>query len=508
MTSLSLLEAARDPASAGRVALIAGDRERRFADLGPPVAAFCERLLARGIGPGARAALIAHNSVEAAIAIYALFELGVTLVPIHPRLTQAEVSALLEDGSADVVLREADIADINVDRDRASDPSPLLDRIRTSAACRAPEALGAIVHTSGTTGRPKGAMLSRGAILASAEQSASNLGFFDDDRWLLCMPICHIGGLSILTRCLLSRAAVILPSHASSRFDPHAVIDAARRRRATLISVVPTMLRDMLDADANGALAGLRAALVGGAAAPIALLDECASRGVRALTTYGLTEACSQVTAQSPRSSLAVLPGSGKALSCVSLRVARDDGEDAVPFEVGRIQIRGPVVMRGYWSSRPSDALADPPHVPAPIAGWFDTGDIGALDVEGHLHVHARRTDLIVTGGENVYPVEIEQAIELCPGVARALVFGVPDDRWGQIVAAAVVLDPARPADKDALFAELGARLAPHKRPRRACFVDSLPLTSSGKLDRASALKRLAPLLRPSALPGRAPGDA
>lgn len=160
------------------------------------------------------------------------------------------------------------------------------------------------------------------------------------------------------------------------------------------------------------------------------------------------------------------------------------------PGTVGRILVRGPSLFDGYL--RP-DGSVDPA---LSADGFFDTGDLGELDEEGQLHVHARRTDLIVTGGENVYPVEVEQALERLPGVRRAAVFGVPDDRWGQLVAAAIEPDPAAPPDLQGLVDVLSTTLAPHKRPRRWALVGALPLTPSGKLSRAGLAELYGPVLR------------
>ena len=479
MSSLSLLAAAREAPE--RPALFAQGTSYSFTELGLRAAALCARFCAIGVGPGSRVALVAKNRVETVLAIHALLEIGAAIIPVHPRLTPPEVTALLADGSSDLLLRDADLDAL---LEATSPPPPTAD-LRPPD----PSSLFAIVHTSGTTGRPKGAMLTRAAILASAAASAQNLGWNADDRWLACMPLCHIGGLSIVTRCLLARAPLIL----EPRFEPGSVLEAIRRDRATLLSVVPTMLQALLEADREDLLARLRAVLVGGAAAPSALLDECARRGVPALTTYGLTEACSQVSSQRPRDPITREPGSGKPLPGVELRIERDPS--APSSDIGRIQIRGPTRMRGYW---PPGGPRDGEPLPAlDPAAWFDTGDLGMLDDEGRLHVFARRTDLIVTGGENVYPAEVEQVLEAIPGVSRALVFGVPDDRWGQVVAAALVLDPARPASSEHLADELTRSLASHKRPRRLCSVDALPVAASGKLDRASAAQRFASLLTP-----------
>jgi O-succinylbenzoic acid--CoA ligase len=498
MTEPSLTRAALD--APARPALIASGVTLSFAELAERAERCRAALAAAGVTPGARVALIAGNAVETVVAIHALLDLGATLVPIHPRLTPAEADALLADASPALVLREADLRLLSLSPPPTPhlSPAPHLSPIPYLAPAPhlspapSPAAPLAIVYTSGTTGRAKGAVLSRRAFLAAAAASAQNLGWTEHDRWLCAMPLCHVGGLSILTRCLLARRAVIL----EPRFDPDAVLASVTRERATLLSVVPTMLQALLERDAGNALAGLRALLLGGAGAPFALLEECGRRGVPALTTYGLTEACSQVSVQRPSSPYRPARGAGVPLPGVEIRIV--DGDDG---GVGRIQVRGPTLMDGYFRGpqRPLDAGVD-------AAGWFDTGDLGELDAGGALHVHARRSDLIVTGGENVYPLEIEQRLETIPGVRRALVFGVPDARWGHLVAAALELAPG--AALEPLAAEAAARMAPHKRPRLVCAVDALPLTGSGKLERARAAERYATALSPWPAPrAPAPGD-
>ena len=282
-------------------ALFAGDLVLSFAELYARVDAVAQALTARGIHAGSRVTILAQNRVETVIVIHALLATGAAIVPIHPRLTAAEVQIIVDDAAPALTLREGDLdalcAEAPREQPRASTP---ID----------PESPLAIVYTSGTTGRPKGAVLSRRAFLASAGASAANLGWTPEDRWLLCMPLCHVGGLSILTRCLAARRAVIL----EPRFDPDAVLDAIVAGRATLLSVVPTMLKALLERDHDDVLARLRAVLSGGAATPWALLEECGRRGVPALTTYGLTEACSQAASQAPRSPYAPERGSGRAL--------------------------------------------------------------------------------------------------------------------------------------------------------------------------------------------------
>jgi o-succinylbenzoate---CoA ligase len=475
--ALSLLHVAREPGVATRPALLMGGVAISFGEIAARAARFAGELTREGLAPGARVALLASNCVESVVAIHALILLGATLVPVHPRLTPAEAQALIDDAAPARVLREDELLARLAPRPMSASRDPSF-----TPAALDPELPLAMIYTSGTSGRPKGAVLSRRAFLASAAASADNLGgFTPEDRWLLCMPLCHVSGLSILTRCLIAARPVVLVP----RFEPSAVLEAISRDGATLLSVVPTMLTALLERDAGGVLASLRVVLLGGAATPPELLEACARRRIPALTSYGLTESCAQIVAQRPRPVGTIELGSGLPLRGVEIEIRSEATATAAPLGVGRVCVRGPTLMSGYFRG-PGRALD--PAVDAD--GFFDTGDLGALDEQGRLHLHARRTDLIVTGGENVYPVEIEQCIEALVGVRRALVFGVPDTRWGQRVACVLEIDPTsppRPADLERALAE---RLAPHKRPRLYCFVEKLPLTSSGKLERADAAAR------------------
>jgi O-succinylbenzoic acid--CoA ligase len=330
-------------------------------------------------------------------------------VPLHPRLTGAERAALRPDLGA------------------------------------VPAGTLAVVYTSGTTGEPRGAVLGRAAFIAAARASAARLGWRDDDRWLLCLPLAHVGGLAVIVRCLLARRPFMLGR-------PDRIAADLVRHRATIVSLVPTLLARLLD-DGWAPPPWLRLVLLGGAAASPALLARAAERGVPVVASYGLTEACGQVATQIPGAPGA---GCGPPLPGVRLRIVDDE-----------IQLDGPTLFSGYLGA------------PARSPGWHATGDFGRLDAAGNLHVLGRRTDLIVTGGENVYPAEVEAYLD-ARGVA-ACVFGIPDERWGQIVAALTT----RPIGEREL-----ADLAPFKRPRRWVLVDELPLTPAGKPDRAAAARR------------------
>jgi len=399
-----------------------------------------QRLLAGDLQdpPASPFALDAHSSVETLVTLFALLEKRRPALLLHPKLTAAERDAALR-----------------------------------CAACGEgvwPDDAAAIVFTSGTTGEPRAAVLTRAALLASADASAANLGWLDDDCWLLAMPIARVGGLSILTRCLAARRTVALVPG----FDAARLPGQIERHRATLVSLVPAMLDRLLAAHPQWRPPEfLRAVLIGGASAPRALLERAAQRRLPIIITYGCTETCSQVVATPYELRFeAARAGAGRPLPGAQVRVVD-----------GRIEILGPMRMAGYAG----EPTLDPRQ-------WFDTGDLGEFDAEGFLHVAGRAGDWIVTGGEKVHPAEVERALEAFPGVVAVGVFGVTDETWGQVVAAAIVMYGAS-IDDSALATFLRTRLAAHKLPRRICLVPALPQTDAGKLDRAR-LPSLAKLLR------------
>ncbi len=342
-----------------------------------------------------------------------------------------------------------------------------------------PERWLAVLFTSGTTGSPKGIALSRRAFVASARASEANLGFRDDDRWLLGLPIAHVGGLSILTRCLLARKTVVVPDAVAEgrRLDATSLIASIEATRTTLVSLVPTQLEWLLAEPGWSPPPFLRAVLLGGAAARPSLLERAAERGLPVLTTYGLTEACSQVTTQPAGTVNRGERGAGAPMFGTEVRIVE-----------GAIQVRGPTLLSALVPAGVGSVLDDD--------GWFHTDDLGRLDEVGHLHVLGRRSDLIVTGGENVYPAEVEAILERCPGVDAACIFGVPDDTWGELVAVALVPgESGAPADGD-LLRFVREHLAQHRRPRLVALINAFETTPAGKLDRRATARRAALTLR------------
>jgi len=448
MRELSVLSAANE--APARDCLIADGRVWSYADVAACVRTAIAALRARGIEPGDRVALTPKVDVDSLVWLYAFFELGVPVVLLHPRLTDRE---------REVVLGEAQ--PVRLVTERAGDSAA--DDAWTSAPISEGQTL-AIAYTSGSSGTPRGACLSRRAFIASEAAHAANLGWLSDDRWLLCMPPAHVGGLSIVTRSLISRHCVVL---SPGTFDPAEAARIMARDRVTLASVVPTMLHRLLTFEDQTWTAGpeLRAVLVGGAPLSDALREHAVKRNVPILATYGCTEACSQVTTQAPEQS--GRPGSGAPLPGIEVRIEGDE-----------IQVRGDVLMDGYLVQDRSGA-------PWTSDEWLRTGDFGSFLPDGQLLVGGRIDDRIITGGENVVPQEVEACIESVPGIVSACVFSLPHDEWGEEVVAAVVTDSTR-YSADALRDRLAKELAPHKRPKRICALDALPLNRTGKVDRTA----------------------
>jgi O-succinylbenzoic acid--CoA ligase len=441
------------------LALVTADTRLTFAQLASEVRLRGASLAARGLLSPANApiALIARPGLSGLLALYPLWSYGITVFPLPPRLPMAEQEAWAARAKARALL---DPRELSSESSLAPAPAPTV-----APASSAPFA---IVSTSGSSGTPKLIELSRAAFLAAAGASAKNLPLTAQDRWLLCLPLSHIGGLSILTRCLLSASAVVAfdPGASGLLAQVPALAACLSRERISVVSLVPTLLDALLSLVPRWEPSpALRAVLLGGAATNPQLLVRAKERGVPLLTTYGLTEACSQVTTTPfPHSPVvhAGLVGSGRALHGIELKIDVDQ----------RICVRGPSLC-----SRLLDG-----ELPIDEQGWLRTEDRGYLNADGELFVLGRASDLIVTGGENVDPLRVEAALLSAPGVSAAAVFGIPDTRFGERVACALVMNPG--CDLVAVRAALQRTLAPSELPRLYARLEGLPLLENGKLDR------------------------
>ncbi len=467
--------------SPDRIALEADGFRLDFGELDAGAAELAAGLDHTGVKPGEIVALLAQNGALFVQAVHAVARAGAALMPLNLRLTPSELAWQLSDAGAHRLLHDAANRDLAIAlRDEAAPLELLaLEKLPVQSAPGDPPrfdlaALHSVVYTSGTTGRPKGAMLTYGNHLWSATASALNLGLQPDDRWLACLPLFHVGGLSILLRSVIyGTTAVVHPG-----FDParvNAAIDS-EGDGVTIVSVVANMLQRMLDERSDQPYpSSLRCVLLGGGPAPEPLLRRCAEIGVPVVQTYGLTETASQIATLAPQDALPRLGAAGKPLFGAELRIVDENDSQRAAGEAGEIAVRGPSVTPGYLN-RPEETAA------AIRDGWLHTGDIGYLDGEGYLYILDRRDDLIVSGGENIYPAEIEATLQSHPDVLEAGVYGVEDDRWGRSPVAVVVLHEGAVPSTEALLAFCRERLAAYKAPKRIDFASSLPRNAAGKL--------------------------
>ena len=415
--------------------------------------------LTRSIGrpdPHRPVAWIAKPTPQGVALACALWARGVPLCPIHPAATRIERDAQLA-----VVQPQAFIDETW----SLHDAAPSTGRLKQETT--GPDSHPfAVIFTSGSTAAARPVVLSRRAFAVAAQASATRLGWQDGDRWLLTLPLAHVGGLSILTRCIQAGRTAVLPP---ADCDFQELILFARQRSVTHISLVPTQLHRWVESDEIGAWPTLRVVLVGGAATAPQLFDAAVARGLPILRTYGMTETCSQVATQQPGSQSRGDGDCGEPLPGYEVRVDPDSGV---------LLIRCSALLSGYWPDSPPELDHN---------GWLRTQDVGAVDSIGHVHVLGRADTTVISGGENIDLREVEAVMQRCDGVRLACAIGIPNAVWGVTVGVLLEPLPGRRISAADLQTHAARHLARHKLPRRWCLVDRLPLTHSGKLDRDGA---------------------
>lgn len=464
-------------------ALISAEGTLSYAELDGAARSLAAKLHGLGIATGDRVAVLLENDPLYVVLIHALVALGAVLVPLNVRLTPRELRELLVDAEPRLLLHGTSLASVAAESVRdlrgiRTLPAPALHTLSEKPVALPVQlrldADQAILFTSGTSGRPKGVRLGLAQHLASAAGSAERLGIEHEDRWLACMPLYHIGGLAIVLRSALYGTSVVLHSD----FDARAVLHSLQHDRISAVSLVPTMLARLLDASGDAQFpASLRFVLLGGGPIPTDLVLRARRARVPVAASYGLTEATSQVATLAPAEDEAHVGSVGQALPGVELRIVDENGRDQPAEVAGEICVRAAQVMSGYLNLPEQTARTLE-------AGWLHTGDIGTLSTEGYLTLLDRRSDLIVSGGENVSPAEVEAVLLCHPDVAAAAVVGRSDPSWGQVVHAFVVPRAARVASTEELIAHCRSRLAGFKLPRVIELVTSLPQTKPGRLRR------------------------
>jgi fatty-acyl-CoA synthase len=445
-----------------------------------------------GISRGDRVAILSLNRPDYLVLLYACARLGAMLVPLNWRLAVAEQLFILTDASVKVLLLERAFADVLPALEKnlpdtcivGLDFAPprgitfdaLLSRARgdgrnphTDLNCPL-----LIVYTSGTTGRPKGAVLRQEALLWNAVMSQHMHALTSDDHVLTVLPFFHVGGLNIQTTPALHHGATVT---IHPRFTPDATLVAIERDRPTLTVLVPTTLQAVTDHPGwrSTDLSSLKAVSTGSTIVPPRLIDRFVARGVPVLQVYGSTETCPVAVYTRLGGDLSRAGSTGLPGLCCEAAIVDDAGNELPPDTPGEIAVRGPNVFYEYWGNEEAtrEALHD---------GWYRTGDIGRRDAEGYFWVHDRKKNLIISGGENIYPAEVERVLLEHPDVVECGVIGRPDSRWDEVPVAYVIRRTGCSVEADDLKAHVLTQLARFKVPRDIVFIDDLPRTALGKV--------------------------
>ncbi|GIM89116.1 fatty-acyl-CoA synthase [Paractinoplanes toevensis] len=475
--------------SPGRAALIFGDRVTTYAELHSRVGRLASQLRAAGVAPGDRVAYLGPNHPAFVETMFATYVVGGVFVPLNFRLTAPEIDYQLQNSGAGVLVYGPECAaTVRESKQVAS----LLRVVPLTAyeqwlADGEPEAAAVavsldspacILYTSGTTGRPKGAVLTHGNVIWNCYNLLVGVDVAGDEVTLISAPLFHVAALNqcLLPTFLKGGTSVIMPSWGTDE-----CFDMIAEHRVTWMFGVTTMYAGLAQSPrwADADLTSVRNLIVGGASIPPELIRIYLARGLTFCQGYGMTETAPGATFLEAPESADHVGSAGVPVFFADVRCVRPDLSPADPGEPGEVQVRGPNVTPGYWD--------DPAASEQSFAGdgWFRTGDIAVVDDDGHYRIVDRLKDMFVSGGENVYPAEVESAIFEHPAVAEAAVIGVPDEKWGEVGRAFVVLAPAQSLTADDLRAFLAGRLGRYKIPKYVDVVDDLPRTGSNKVRKA-----------------------
>ncbi|CAH1650277.1 MULTISPECIES: long-chain-fatty-acid--CoA ligase [unclassified Chelatococcus] len=454
-----------------------------------------------GVGRGDRVAILAANHPDYLVLLYACARLGAMLVPINWRLAVPEQVFILTDASVKVLFVEETYAAVVAPLAEAAPETRVVglefvppDAISFDDLLAVGSGDGRnphidfscpllIVYTSGTTGRPKGAVLRQEALVWNAAMSQHMHGLTSDDHILTVLPFFHVGGLNIQTTPALHLGATVTIHR---RFAPDATLAAIAEDRTTHTVLVPTTIQAVVAHPdwATTDLSSLRALSTGSVNVPQQLIDAVAARGIPVLQVYGSTETCPIAVytrlGGEARGTSTGLPG----LHCEA-RIVNEKGEEVPHGTAGEVVVRGPSVFFEYWGNEAATAEALK-------NGWYYTGDIGTRDADGYFHIHDRKKNVIISGGENIYPAELERVLGEHVAVAEVAVIGRPDPRWQEVPVAYVVIRRDCAVDAEALIAHARDNLARFKVPREIVFVDSLPRNAMGKVQHFVLKQQLA----------------
>jgi len=502
----------RRPKSGTKTAIISGGRELSYEQFAERAARLANALRDRGVGKGDRVAYLGENDPSFLETLFAAGLIGAVFVPLNTRLAPPEIKFQLQDSGAVLLVHAATLAGLAergsvetavrarivvVDDDGgavAAAAAEAYEAVLASGAVQAPdESVGLddgamILYTSGTTGNPKGALLTHGNITWNCINVLVDFDFSSADVALMISPMFHVASLDMgVLPTLLKGGTVVL----EPKFDPRRTLELIQQYRATTISGVPTTYQMLCEHPAWEAtdLSSLNKLTCGGSAVPMRVLEAYERRGLRFSNGYGMTETAPGATTLPAARSRDKAGSSGLPHFFTDVRVSDPldpEAGHAAPGTVGEIQIKGPNVIHEYWNRPEASTDSYTPD------GWFKSGDMGYKDPDGFVFISDRLKDMIISGGENIYPAEVEQAIAELDAVGSVAVIGVPDEKWGEVPRAVVLLRDGARLTEEQLRGHLEGRLARYKIPKSVVFVEEMPRTASGKIRKAD-LRKLAP---------------
>ncbi|MEV1069054.1 o-succinylbenzoate--CoA ligase [Streptomyces sp. NPDC050263] len=477
-----------------RTALVNGEQSTDYRTLYARTTRLAHALRARGVRRGDRIAYLGPNHPSYLETLFAAGTLGAVFVPLNTRLAGPEIAYQLADSGAKALVYGPAQAGLvaglpgNTDVRTYVEVGAEYEQALAEASDEAidtpvtPDDTCIIMYTSGTTGRPKGAMLTHGNLTWNAINVLIDTDLIADERALVSAPLFHTAGLNMLTLPVLLKGGTCVLVEA---FDPEATFDLIARHRITFMFGVPTMFEQVArhprwpDAD----LSSLRILTCGGSPVSTPLIAAYQERGLTFLQGYGMTEAAPGTLFLDAEHSISKAGSAGVPHFFSDVRVLRPDLSPVDVGETGEVVVRGPHVMPGYWGlpEETAASFAD---------GWFRSGDAARIDEDGYVHIVDRIKDMIISGGENIYPAEIEDLLLAHPDIVECAVIGVSDDKWGEVPRAVVVPREGASLDPDEVLASLSGRLAKYKIPKSVVVADELPRTASGKLLKARVRSR------------------
>ncbi|MEE8444036.1 MAG: long-chain fatty acid--CoA ligase [Alphaproteobacteria bacterium] len=442
---------------------------------------------------GDRVAHLGYNSLAMLVLLFACARIGAIFTPLNWRLAPPELAFILEDSGARLLFAEPEFAEpvaatgeaaANITRvSLGAAPEGWLSWPTLMAARDSdhkPRGAGGdpvlLVYTSGTTGRPKGALLTQDALYWNALNSAGMHELSDADHVLTVIPMFHVGGLNIQTLPVLHAGGT---TTLHPRFDADAVLEAIERDRPTLCVLVPPMMAALLDHPRweTADLSSLRMVTTGSSIVPLPLIRGFHARGLPVIQVYGSTETAPIATCLARADAQARIGSAGRPATHCEVRLVNGDGGEVAPGQAGEILIRGPNLMREYWGDEAATAEAL-------RGGWFHSGDIGHLDADGYLYVDERKGDMIISGGENIYQAELEAVLADCPQIAECAVVARPDERWGEVPVAVVAPRQGAEIDRKGVLGLFENRIARFKHPKDVLFLAALPRNAMGKVQK------------------------